>query len=94
MVKHGGGSVVVWEAFSNCNVGDLHQVKGKLNQTGYYIIQKHHMIPSGTRFVGQGLSSAEMKIYFAKYKNFQGNKSVCHFCFFVLNILYSLRFGP
>ena len=51
--KHGGGSVIVWEAFINCKVVDLHQVKGKLYQTGYHSILQHHMIPSGTWFVGQ-----------------------------------------
>ena len=45
---------MVWEAFANCKVEDLHEVKAKLNQTGYYSILQHHAIPSGTRPVGQG----------------------------------------
>ena len=39
--------------FSHCKVGDLHQVKDKLNQTGYHSILLHPMIPSGMWFVGQ-----------------------------------------
>ena len=54
IIKHGGGSVIVWEAFANCKVGDLHQAKGKLNQTGYHSILQHHAILSGMRLVGQG----------------------------------------
>ena len=45
----------VWSggAFANCKVMDLHQVKGKLNQTGYDSILQHHAIPSGTWLVSQ-----------------------------------------
>ena len=32
---------------------DLHQVKDKLNQIGYYSILKHHAIPSGMWLVSQ-----------------------------------------
>ena len=53
-VKNGGGSVLVWEAFANCKVGDLHQLKGKLNQTGYHSTLQHHAIPSEIWLVGQG----------------------------------------
>ena len=53
-IKHGGGSVMVWRAFVNCKIWDLHLVKGKLNQTCYHGILQHHMIPSGTWLVGQG----------------------------------------
>ena len=42
------------EAFANCKVENLHQVKGKLNQAGYYSVLQHHAILSGTRLVGQG----------------------------------------
>ena len=52
-LKHGGGSVMVEVAFGNCKVWKLHQVKGKLNQTGYHNILQHHTIPSGPRLVGQ-----------------------------------------
>ena len=54
IVKHGGGSVIVWGAFANSKVGDLHQAKGKLNQTGYLSIPWHHAILFGTWLVGQG----------------------------------------
>ena len=47
---YGGGS----GDFVSCKVGDLHQVKGKLNLTGYHSILQHHTIPSGTQHVGQG----------------------------------------
>ena len=33
---------MVWGLFPNCRVGDLHQVKGKLNQTSYYCLLQHH----------------------------------------------------
>lgn len=46
--------VCVWGDFAYCKVWDLHQVKDKLNQTGYHSILQHHVIPSGTRLVGQG----------------------------------------
>ena len=53
-IKHGGGSVMVWEAFANCKLGNLHQVMGKLNQTSYQSIWQHHVIWSGTWLVSQG----------------------------------------
>ena len=43
---------MVWCAFTNCQVRDLHQAKGKISQTNYY---RDHAIPSGTRLVGQEL---------------------------------------
>ena len=47
--------VCVWGgAFANHKVGELHQVKGKLNHTGYHSILQYHAIPSGTQLVGQG----------------------------------------
>ena len=46
--------VCVWGAFANCKVDDLHQVKGKLNQTGYNNILQIHAIPSWTGIVDQG----------------------------------------
>ena len=45
---------MVWRAFANCKVGDLHKVKGRLNQTSYHSILQHHTIPSVMRLVGQG----------------------------------------
>ena len=41
----------VYGAFTNCKVGDLNQVKSKLNQAGYQTILLHHVISSGIRFV-------------------------------------------
>ena len=47
--------VCVWGgAFANCKVGDLHQVKCKLNKTDYHNILQYHVIPSGMRLVAQG----------------------------------------
>ena len=43
-----GGGVVIWK------VGDLHQVKGKLNQTGHHSILQHHGILSETQLVIYG----------------------------------------
>ena len=45
---------MVLEVFVNYKVGDLHQVKGKLNQTGYHSILQHHVSLSGMWLVGQG----------------------------------------
>ena len=53
-VKYVEGSVTMWGTFANCWVGDLHQMKGKLNQTCYHSILQHHAIPSWTRLVSQG----------------------------------------
>ena len=53
-VKHGRSSLMVWEAFANYKIGDLHQVKDKLNPTVYHSILQHHAIQSGTQLVGQG----------------------------------------
>ena len=54
IVKQRGVFVMVWEAFANCKVGDLHQVKGKLNQNGYHSILLHHAFPSWMQLVSQG----------------------------------------
>ena len=45
-VKHKGSSDMVWGTFANCIVGNLHQLKGKLNQTGYHSIVQHGVISS------------------------------------------------
>ena len=60
-IKHRGGSVIVWKDFANCKVGDLEQVKGKLNQTSYYSIVQHHMIPSEMQLVSQGFVLMQYK---------------------------------
>ena len=52
-VKYERDSVMVWGSFTNCKVGDLHQEKGKLNQTGYHSILQHYVIPYGIRLVAQ-----------------------------------------
>ena len=52
--KYGGDCFMMWWAFAHCKGRDLHQVKGKLNQTGYHNILQHQAILSGTRLVGQG----------------------------------------
>ena len=43
-LKHGGGSIMALGAFANYRVGNLHQVKGKLNQTSYHSILQYHVI--------------------------------------------------
>ena len=43
-----------WKAFANCKTGNLHQMKGKLNQTDCYSILQHHVIPYGTQPLDQG----------------------------------------
>ena len=45
---------MAWWGLASCKVGDLYQLKGKLNQTVYHSILQSHTIPSGTWLVGQG----------------------------------------
>ena len=52
-VNHGWGYVIM-AVVANCNVGDLHHVKGKLNQAGYLSIMQYHVIIYGTQLAGQG----------------------------------------
>ena len=59
-VKHGGGFVMVWGTFSNCEV--LHQEKGKLNQTSYQSTMQHHTFLSGMQLLGQGFYSCKIMI--------------------------------
>ena len=49
-VKHGGGFIRVWAGGWAFAIEDLHQSKGKLNQTGYHTIVQHLSIPSGTQW--------------------------------------------
>ena len=51
-VKYRESSVMVWGSFANCKIRDLHQVKDRLNQTGYHRILQHHVILSGMWLVG------------------------------------------
>ena len=44
---------MVWGTFTICKIGDLYQMKGKLNQNGYNNMLQHHAIPSETQLVGQ-----------------------------------------
>ena len=55
-VQHGKGFVMacVCGGVYNCKVGDLHQVKGKLNHTSNHSFLPHHTISSGTWPLGQG----------------------------------------
>lgn len=45
---------MVWVCFSYMGVGDLHRIKGILEQKGYHSILSRHCIPSGTCLIGRG----------------------------------------
>ncbi|KAF2886384.1 hypothetical protein ILUMI_19789, partial [Ignelater luminosus] len=49
-VKHGGGSLLVWDCFGNNKTGDLHRIAGTLNKK----ILEDHALPSGRRLIGRG----------------------------------------
>ena len=50
-IEHGGDSVMVWRAFANSKVGDLHQVKNKFNQINHHSILQYHRIISEMQLV-------------------------------------------
>ncbi|XP_011862993.1 PREDICTED: uncharacterized protein LOC105559370 [Vollenhovia emeryi] len=54
LLKHGGESVMVWGRFSYTSVGDLHRIKGILEQKGYHSIPSRHCIPSGKHLIDHG----------------------------------------
>ena len=54
IVKHGGGSVMVWECFAGEKVGDLVKIEGVMDQRQYYNILKFHAFPSGKKIASRG----------------------------------------
>jgi hypothetical protein len=38
MVKHGGGSIMLWECFSVAGTGRLVRIEGKMNRAKYRVI--------------------------------------------------------
>ncbi len=46
IVKHGGGSVMVWGCMSVASTGELQFIEGTMNANMYYDILKQSMIPS------------------------------------------------
>ena len=46
--------VSVGEAYVHCKIGNLHQLKSKLNQTSYHCVQQRHTISPGAQLVAQG----------------------------------------
>lgn len=53
-VKHGGGSVMVWGAFSAKGMGPLHRIEGIMDQNLYIDILDNVMLPYARRFLGRG----------------------------------------
>ncbi|KAG2464611.1 TCB1 transposase, partial [Polypterus senegalus] len=45
-VKHGGGSVLMWDCMSAAGIGELHFIDGIMNSTMYCSILKEKMLPS------------------------------------------------
>jgi hypothetical protein len=53
MVKHGGGSILVWGCVSANGFGGLVHNLGTKNAEKYQKILIHHAVPSGTRLHGE-----------------------------------------
>ena len=45
-MKHGGGKIQIWGCFTARDVGNIHHVKGIMDQKVYKQILIHHMRPS------------------------------------------------
>jgi len=52
-IKHGGGSVMVWECFGNNSLGELKRIVGKLVKESYRSILQKHAISSEKRIIGR-----------------------------------------
>lgn len=53
-VKHGGGSVMVWGAFSAKGMGPLHRIEGIMDRKVYLNILENVMLPYAKHYVGRG----------------------------------------
>ena len=54
-IKHGGGSLQVWDCLASSGVGNLIKIEGRLTGERYVDILRHHAVSSGMRLKDHNL---------------------------------------